>query len=254
MERKTKIFIIDPEKFESIYLDGNDDKDDLDNAPSDVFVAVEPKKKIDNTDLSNFSEMKRKIPSSTTDQPNVSEKKKNPPSITDLLKKKQMSPDIWKKKKKKRPSSLKDLSNLSEKIMVIEPFSNVKKKNNDLYQLDILYDLDKKQQSKTTNDSIIPIVKAVDLVDSYVDQSKFPKKRVDDQSKLLKKPVEFYLESDNLKINEVPVAQWNFDSHNFDSISTSNVEVGSGSRMISTSNINNDSDRVILEEISMLST
>ena len=50
-----------------------------------------------------------------------------------------------------------------------------------------------------------------------------PTKRVDDQSKLLKKQIELCLENDNLKPNGVPVAQWNFDSisTNFDSLITS---------------------------------
>ena len=120
------------------------------------------------------------------------------------------------------------------KINTSKILSNMKKKNNDLSQVVILYalDLDKKTQSKSstlsntmatstttnlfkhdgkkkvvhvlqpeaTNDSIIPIVQAVDLVDSYIDLSKLPKQQVDDQSKLPKKRVEFCLESNNLEI------------------------------------------------------
>ena len=104
--------------------------------------------------------------------------------------------------------------------------------NNDLSKLVLLYALDKEKQSNSsalsntmatrtttnlfkhdvkkrvvhvlppeaTNDSIIPIVQAVDLVDSYIDLSKLPKQQVDDQSKLPKKRVEFCLESNNLEI------------------------------------------------------
>ena len=83
---------------------------------------------------------------------------------------------------------------------------------------------------ESTHDSIISIDPVVDLVD--LPQLILPN-RVDDQSKLLKKRVEFCLESDNLETNEVlvPVTQWNFESLStyFDSISTRNVEVGSGS-------------------------
>ena len=64
LELKFKILIVDPEKFESIYLNGNTDKDDLDNAPSNVFDAVKQKEEIDNTDLLNFSQDKKIHPSS----------------------------------------------------------------------------------------------------------------------------------------------------------------------------------------------
>lgn len=158
-----------------------------------------------------------------------------------------------------------------------DPF-NVNEEKNDLSQVGLLYALDQEKQSKSspfsntmvsstatnsyknnerskkrvvgvlppesTHDSIISIDPVVDLVD--LPQLILPN-RVDDQSKLLKKRVEFCLESDNLETNEVlvPVTQWNFESLStyFDSISTRNVEVGSGSWTISTSNINIDSDR-----------